>query len=104
LGIGDWGLGIGPNPQSPIPNPQSPNIIIIIKILNIPNIYDLLYKIKLLKLSLSNIYIYYIYKMIHAKIILSSYLIFNSKELEKNKFALFKSNNNDSIFNLKKAI
>ena len=27
--IGDWGLGIGPNPQSPIPNPQSPlsNII-----------------------------------------------------------------------------
>jgi len=27
LGIGDWGLGIGPNPQSPIPNPQSPEII-----------------------------------------------------------------------------
>jgi len=24
LGIGVWGLGIGPNPQSPIPNPQSP--------------------------------------------------------------------------------
>jgi Ca2+-binding EF-hand superfamily protein len=24
LGIGDWGLGIGANPQSPIPNPQSP--------------------------------------------------------------------------------
>jgi len=24
LGIGDWGLGIGPTPQSPIPNPQSP--------------------------------------------------------------------------------
>jgi len=23
-GVGDWGLGIGPNPQSPIPNPQSP--------------------------------------------------------------------------------
>jgi len=22
LGIGDWGLGIGPNPQSTIPNPQ----------------------------------------------------------------------------------
>ena len=20
----EWGLGIGPNPQSPIPNPQSP--------------------------------------------------------------------------------
>jgi hypothetical protein len=24
LGIGDWGLGIGPNPQIPNPNPQSP--------------------------------------------------------------------------------
>jgi len=22
--MGDWGLGIGHNPQSPIPNPQSP--------------------------------------------------------------------------------
>jgi len=22
MGIGDWGLGLGPNPQSPIPNPQ----------------------------------------------------------------------------------
>jgi len=22
LGIGDWGLGTIPNPQSPIPNPQ----------------------------------------------------------------------------------
>jgi len=22
--MGDWGLGIGPTPQSPIPNPQSP--------------------------------------------------------------------------------
>jgi len=34
LRIGDWGLGIGPNPQSPIPNPQSPipnapNVIIL---------------------------------------------------------------------------
>jgi len=26
LGIGDWGLGIGPNPQSPIPNPQLINL------------------------------------------------------------------------------
>ena len=24
MAIGDWGLSIGPNPQSPIPNPQSP--------------------------------------------------------------------------------
>jgi len=23
MGIGDWGLGIGPIPQSPIPNPQN---------------------------------------------------------------------------------
>jgi len=28
LGIGDWGLGPIPNPQSPIPNPQ---FIIIVK-------------------------------------------------------------------------
>jgi len=34
LEIGDWGLGIGPNPQSPIPNPQSP----------IPNILIMKYK------------------------------------------------------------
>jgi len=27
LGIGDWGLGPIPNPQSPIHNPQSPNNI-----------------------------------------------------------------------------
>jgi len=30
LGIGDWGLGIGDcNPQSPIPNPQSPRSFIL---------------------------------------------------------------------------
>jgi len=31
FGDGDWGLGIGPNPQSPIPNPQKliPYIFII---------------------------------------------------------------------------
>ena len=32
MGIGDWGLGMGigdwANPQSPIPNPQSPKFII----------------------------------------------------------------------------
>jgi hypothetical protein len=28
LGFGGWGLGIGPNPQSPIPNPQSPKLTI----------------------------------------------------------------------------
>jgi hypothetical protein len=48
LGIGDWGLGIGPNPQSPIPNPQSPipnpqspiNIYFLKSILN--NIFKLI--------------------------------------------------------------
>jgi len=44
LGIGDWGLGIGPNPQSPIPNPQSPipnpqlTIILKLKKMNKKNI------------------------------------------------------------------
>ena len=28
---GDWGLGIGDWAQSPIPNPQSPNSMIIIR-------------------------------------------------------------------------
>jgi len=28
LGIGDWGLGPIPNPQSPIPNPQQIEIMI----------------------------------------------------------------------------
>ena len=47
MGIGDWGLGIGPNPQSPIPNPQSPipmyiyikKIIIFFLILKINKYY-----------------------------------------------------------------
>ncbi|MCQ2820013.1 MAG: hypothetical protein MJ252_22330 [archaeon] len=30
MGIGDWGLGPIPNPQSPIPNPQFLNIILLI--------------------------------------------------------------------------
>jgi hypothetical protein len=38
MGIGDWGLGIGPNPQSPIPNPQSP----------IPNPHEIIFKINIL--------------------------------------------------------
>ena len=40
LGIGDWGLGIGPNPQSPIPNPQSP----------IPNFFDKINIFKIIKI------------------------------------------------------
>ena len=37
MGIGDWGLGMGPipNPQSPIPNPQSPIPIILKKNINL---------------------------------------------------------------------
>jgi hypothetical protein len=36
MGIGDWGLGIGDWGLGPIPNPQSP-FIIIIKIMKIIN-------------------------------------------------------------------
>jgi len=32
MGIGDWGLGIGGLAQSPIPNPQSPIPIPILKL------------------------------------------------------------------------
>jgi len=39
MGIGDRGLGIGPNHQSPIPNPQSP----------IPMLYFILKKEILIK-------------------------------------------------------
>ena len=39
----DWGLGIGPNPQSPIPNPQSP--IPIIKFFNKYKIKKKKYKV-----------------------------------------------------------
>ena len=38
MGIGDWGLGIGPNPQSPIPNPQSPNIYLNLRIIILYNV------------------------------------------------------------------
>jgi len=48
LGIGDWGLGIGPNPQSPIPNPQSPiPNVSIIKILFLNFKIFLLKKLKI---------------------------------------------------------
>jgi hypothetical protein len=49
LGIGDWGLGIGPNPQSPIPNPQSP-IPIMKKKSNIIIILQFYYKYILIKI------------------------------------------------------
>jgi len=35
MGIGDWGLGIGPNPQSPIPK-QNKFIQQLIKLIKIP--------------------------------------------------------------------
>jgi len=47
MGIGDWGLGIGPNPQSPIPNPQSPIPIFINYNNNL--YYKIIYKILFLK-------------------------------------------------------
>jgi len=31
LGIGDWGLGPIPNPQSPIPNPQNHDLSLYFK-------------------------------------------------------------------------
>ena len=40
MGIGDWGLGIGPNPQSPIP--KSPIILKTRIITNIYIIYNLI--------------------------------------------------------------
>jgi hypothetical protein len=46
MGIGDWGLGIGPNPQSPIPNPQSP----------IKYLKDIFYIIKTFKILFQIIY------------------------------------------------
>ena len=52
----DWGLGIGPNPQSPspIPNPQSPipkliYINILFELLN--NVYKFLIKVKYKKIK-----------------------------------------------------
>jgi len=47
LGMGDWGLGIGPNPQSPIPNPQSPipKLCLIYIEIRKNNIYIFKYKL-----------------------------------------------------------
>jgi len=33
MGIGDWGLGIGDWGLGPIPNPQSPNLFFVKRIL-----------------------------------------------------------------------
>jgi len=54
VGMGVWGLGIGPNPQSPIPNPPIPNphkkrfsLIFILKFYKLINI--IFYNIYILK-------------------------------------------------------
>ena len=64
MGIGDWGLGIGPNPQSPIPNPQSPiPNIIIYHIIHKNNFYIFIYyyDLYLIKLQLIEKYLRLIY-------------------------------------------
>ena len=43
MGIGDWGLGVGANPQSPIPNPPTP----------IPNPH-LFFQINMIKYQIKN--------------------------------------------------
>jgi hypothetical protein len=52
MGIGDWGLGIGPipNPQSPIPTPPLSLAILINKFILIIRIFNKL-KIILIKIS-----------------------------------------------------
>jgi hypothetical protein len=49
LGIGDWGLGPIPNPQSPIPNPHSKKDIFYEN-----KIFAILYKILILFLNVMN--------------------------------------------------
>jgi len=67
LVMGDWGLRIGPNPQSPIPNPQSPipnphfslNILILVWLeyykkkyfFNLYNLILLLINIRIYRIS-----------------------------------------------------
>jgi hypothetical protein len=53
--MGDWGMGIGPTPQSPIPNPQSPipnpHSIEILNILKLINsfILNIMFKYQIIK-------------------------------------------------------
>ena len=53
MGIGDWGLGIGPNPQSPIPHPQSP-IPIRIKYYTFKYLFIINYFLSFYSISLCN--------------------------------------------------
>jgi hypothetical protein len=50
MGIGDWGLGIGPNPQSPIPKNYFKNFYFMIPTLLIINMSFLINKILILKI------------------------------------------------------
>jgi hypothetical protein len=62
MGIGDWGLGIGPNPQSPIPNPQSPIPNPQYNIYNIFNcLYVFKYNLKMYKIIFKNLLLLYIF-------------------------------------------
>jgi hypothetical protein len=47
IGDGDWGLGIGPNPQSPIPNPHPQSPIPTYNIIKMKSFF--IKKIKILK-------------------------------------------------------
>ena len=52
LGIGDWGLGIGPNPQSPIPQFK---LFHKLKLTN--NFYNMLVNFLMYQLSFNNNYL-----------------------------------------------
>jgi len=81
LGIGDWGLGIGPHPQSPIPNPQSP---IPKKILNV--LFFILLKIKIIKL------IYFVNLINSNGVIKKNYYLY----VNIISFIVFKAKNNSA--------
>jgi len=79
LGIGDWGLGIGPNLQSPIPIIYKLNISKIIKIK-----IKKLFKNKILKLLIISIIILFNFKRRYIeKIVIISKIkkIFNLKSI-----------------------
>jgi hypothetical protein len=61
LGIGDWGLGIGPNPQSPIPNPQSPIPALLL--------INLFYNVNLTYFKLTYYEYFFFYISIEIKVI-----------------------------------
>ena len=74
MGIGDWGLGIGPNPQSPIPNPQPPIPLILYKQL-------IIFKQRFNIYFINQIFIKFI-------IIIINFYIFNHKNISKIIYSL----------------